>query len=232
MAVTFSNPSNGTAMVAATITGLLDDAFEFVNGGVGRNDVTGELGFRHLYRPEVGFDGRSEGQLQEAASHNVVGDPWRLDTRRQRVDIFPDSMPVEGWVKVPGMEWTGYIPNGAHVDVLADWSAEDVHDTATSSVAYPTEAGYFVVGYRDRSTGTVSFIGHTRRELHAPETFAATAAKQRYYNTYGYKTIGVSGGRVYDFFLAYNNSGAHASMHQVVVGHRSFLVEVLKDGGN
>lgn len=231
MAVTFSTPSNGTVMSASTITGLLDDAFEFVNGGVGRNDVTGELSSRHLLKPEFrGFPTEGMvGQLQDVGSRHVLGDTHTMYRKRNRQDIFLAGIPSEGWVKVPGAEWSGYVPNGAHVDITCEWSADAVHNEVSSGNVYPAVAGYFVIGYRDRSTDTVSFIAHTRREIHVPE-LSGVETVRRIFSTYGYKTIGVSGGRVYDFFLAYNADTAVSSINQIVVGRSNLLVEVLKDG--
>lgn len=226
-------PANGDLMDDKPVQNEVDLAYEWLNGGVVAADVqANSLASLELFKPEFrGFptnDVQAVSQL--VGSRAVVAEAssgWA--SKRQRSDIFPQMENEDGWVKVPGMEWTGFIPQNSRLEVLATWEAVEIHDTSAGAVSpFPAAAGYFVVMYRERSAGvTEGEIAHTRRDLFALDN--GNLALYPNFSTYGFKNTGATPGTVWDIWLAYNVTGAHLAIHQVLIGSRSFDVEVLHD---
>jgi hypothetical protein len=229
MPILWTAPLNGTVMSASDMLIEFDKGLEFINGGISTSDIsTASLTYAEVFKPEFQgwpVDGM-DAVTQLAAARAVTSDRRAWDEKRNRVDIFPGQQNTDGWVKVPQMEWTGYLTHYDYIEMVATWEALEVHDPLKGNT-YPAAAGYFMVGVRDRTDNSINWIEETRRDLFS--AYIVNDPLITTFSTFGYEAIGLVGNREYDVFLAYFATGAHADVHQVSVGYRTFLVEVLQD---
>lgn len=227
MPVSFVDFVNGDVMSASAVLAEFDTALEWVNA-IPLVDVLGQLESRHIYKAEsYGYPITGmRGPLQEVRDRTVKGEAFDLRSRRDRFDLFLSARTIDDdIVPIPGCMTTLFLPDDSVVDIMAYWSAYDIHDPA--SQPYPANAGAFILAYHRRETGQIFKLAHSRREIHAPDD--GVAHREQQWTTLGFLDVGFDAG-TYDIFLAYDGDGAHAAANQIIIGHRGMTVDVLREG--
>lgn len=228
MGVVFPNFGNDDPMVASDVIDAADLGFDWLNGGI---DPSGDIDnnsiqTRHIYAPES-FGFPTNGQQ---AVFNDVYTAGKTDSaiiaiiNRDRVDIFAEQLDPDELLPIAGMCKTLFVGMGDWVEVLAEWEGWEIHDTA--SQLWPARAGSFVVAWKDRATGVVTKLEHSRRELHVAPWDASTASHR---GLFGFNTQAlvepVTAG-VIDIFVAYERDVHHTGADgQTLIGLRTMNLE-------
>ncbi len=242
MGITFTKPANGDPMTRALIKTELDRMRNYLNKGIVLADIADDsLNETHIYRPETyGFPiegtqsifgemyGRHHaideqaGHAVEATSVQNEGVFWK--ERRERESIFTAHLSNAETAIVPGTSVPVVVDSPSDVDVSCQFSATNQYD-ASGGVFYPDIAGFFVLVYRDRTTGVALDGAGSRRDM--PARWAAGGGSlrspRRTYET-GF-AVSLSPG-LYDIYLEYRRNAASPDITQVVASVRNIVVEL------
>lgn len=223
--------TNGDVMSATVVAAALTAARAYLDNGVVTADVAdASLGFENIFRPDVYLVPQP---WQEAESQTLTGRVLGIDQDCRpsqdpaegrgvgkvggtgRVDIFPFRLIKGNQLPVRGLGVRRPIQADALADITACFFAH-----AVAGPALFDHAGRFVLCYKrvqDDIDGSGIVLAASQRQVWSLEERGQIVMS-------GQILLEVDGD--YDFFVVYQRGSCSASVQQIVVVTRSFVVEV------
>jgi len=233
MAYTVPNVfADGVTTVVADVIENFTDFRSWVNGSIILTDLDNDsIPLEAFYKPDAyGYpvDGLLA-QSQENYARARTDDDWRhmvsdktanANSRKtKRLDLFTSMVEANGAMRLPGLIKTIVVHSAGWVKATAWWSADSVDQDAGAGPRQ--SAGYFQMSYRKRgSTPTAFFSG--RRNL----LLRGGMRSHNHFMQGAFNVLAANVG-VYDIWVAWHNTGAHADFRQATVGNRGMHVEYL-----